>query len=116
MMEEDQELRIKAESGDPEAQFRYAQALQYGLGIPMDDDASLKWFHAAAQQGLDRARFSLGEIYKEGRIVPQDLVQAYNLYKAVAEGGGELAAAGQEGCSEIRPYLNVDQSAEVDKA
>jgi TPR repeat protein len=110
------ELRSQAETGDPEAQFRYAQALQYGLGIPMDDDLSLEWYRAAAEQGFDRARFSLAEICKEGRITPQDLVQAYLWYQMVAESGGDLAAAGLEGCEEVAPYLSAEQLAEVKKA
>ncbi|MBT4018889.1 MAG: sel1 repeat family protein [Alphaproteobacteria bacterium] len=103
------DLQAQAEAGDAEAQFRYAQALQYGLGIPMDDDLSMQWYKASAKQGFERARFSLGEICKEGRIIPQDLMQAYVWYRTVADGGGELAAAGQEGCEEVLPYLTPEQ-------
>jgi TPR repeat protein len=103
------DLQTEAEAGDAEAQFRYAQALQYGLGIPMDDDLSMQWYKASAEQGFERACFSLGEICKEGRIIPQDLMQAYIWYRSVADGGGELAAAGVEGCEEVLPYLTPEQ-------
>jgi TPR repeat protein len=102
-----------ARSGDAEAQFRYGQSLQYGLGVPMDDDQSLTWYQAAADQGFERARFSLGEICKEGRITPQDLVQAYTWYLLVADGGGELVAAARESCEEVAPYLTADQISEA---
>ena len=107
------DLQAQAEAGDAEAQFRYAQALQYGLGIPMDDDLSMQWYKASAKQGFERARFSLGEICKEGRIIPQDLMQAYVWYRTVADGGGELAAAGQEGCEEVLPYLTPEQASQA---
>jgi TPR repeat protein len=109
------DLQARAEAGDAEAQFRYGQALQYGLGVPMDDDMSLSWYQAAAAQGFDRARFSLGEIYKEGRITPQDLVQAWAWHKVVAENQGELQSAARESCSELAPYMTDDQMAEAER-
>ena len=109
------ELRSRAEAGDAEAQFRYGQALQYGLGVSMDDDLSLSWYQAAAAQGFDRARFSLGEIYKEGRIIPQDLVQAWAWHKVVAEGQGELQSAARESCRELAPYMTTEQMVEAEQ-
>ena len=108
-MDNGSDVKSQAETGDAEAQFRYAQALQYGLGVPMDDDLSLHWYHASAAQGFNRARFSLGEILKEGRITPQDLVQSYAWYQAVADAGDELSSAGKQGCEEVAAYLTPEQ-------
>ena len=113
MSAEVEELRKKAEAGDAESQYRYAQTLQYGLGVPMDDDQSLQWYRASADQGFERARFSLGEICKEGRITPQDLVQACAWYLAVVDSAGDLAAAGQEGCDEVTACMTPEQITEA---
>ena len=108
-MDDGSDMKSQAETGDAEAQFRYAQALQYGLGVPMDDDLSLRWYHASANQGFNRARFSLGEILKEDRITPQDLVHSYAWYQVVADAGDELAAAGKQGCEEVAACLTPEQ-------
>ena len=104
-----EELAELAESGDAEAQFKLAQVLNYGLGTAIDEEAAIGWYQRSANQRFERAQFTLGEISKEGRITPQDLVQAHVWYSLVAIAGGALSAAGVEGCAEIEPYMKPEQ-------
>jgi TPR repeat protein len=106
-------LARQAESGDAEAQFKLAQVYNYGLGAPIDDEAAIGWYRRSAEQKFERAQFTLGEICKQGRITPQDLVQSHVWYSLVAGAGGALAPAGAEGCAEIEPYMSADQIAEA---
>jgi len=108
-----EELIEIAEAGDAEAQFKLAQVLNYGLGTAIDEAAAIAWYRRAADQQFERAQFTLGEICKEGRITPQDLVQSYGWYAMVAAAGGALAAAGNEGCVEIEPYMSPEQIVEA---
>jgi len=104
-----EELTGPAQSGDAEAQFKLAQVLNYGLGTAIDEDAAINWYQRSADQHFERAQFTLGEICREGRITPQDLVQAHVWYSLVARAGGDLSAAGIEGRSEIEPYMTAEQ-------
>jgi len=75
----------------------------------MDEDGALELYRKSASQGYERAQFTLGEICKEGRITPQDLVQAYMWFALVAETGNALVAAAQEACSVIEPFMTPEQ-------
>jgi len=107
------ELKGRAEGGEAEAQFKLGQVFNYGLGTAIDEAAAIEWYHRAADQRFEHAMFTLGEICKEGRITPQDLVQSHVWYALVVAAGGVLAAAGGEGCVEIEPYMSPEQIAEA---
>ena len=106
-------LRMRADAGDPEAQFQLAQALQLGLGIPIDESEALSLYHSAAAMGYERAQFVLGEICMEGRITPQDLVRSYMWFSRVLDGGGELSPAAANSCQELASYLSPEQLSEA---
>ncbi len=108
-----EELIELADAGDAEAQFKLGQVLNYGLGTAIDEEAAIAWYRRAADQQFERAQFTLGEICKEGRITPQDLVQSHVWYSLVSAASGALAAAGIEGCAEIEPYMSAEQIAEA---
>ena len=73
--EHEEELRIHeaAEQGNVKE--------QYGLGIiyhsRQDYSKALRWWCKAAEQGYTEALISIGSMYKEGRGVVQDYVQAH---------------------------------------
>lgn len=106
-------LQTKSAAGDPEAQFQLAQILQHGLGVPMDEVVALDLYRAAAGQGYERAQYALGEIYMEGRITPQDLVQAHVWFSTVRDGGGTLFNAAENSCEYLRTFMSTEQIAEA---
>tara|TARA_A100001037_G_scaffold305167_1_gene344305 strand:+ start:9350 stop:9736 length:387 start_codon:yes stop_codon:yes gene_type:complete len=108
-----EDLEKKSALGDPEAQFQLAQVLQHGLGVRMDEDAALELYHAAAEQGYERAQYALGEIYMEGRITPQDLIQSYVWFSKVRRGGNSLSKAAAESCEYLDPHMTPEQRAEA---
>ena len=76
-----------AEKGDPGAQNGIAVLYFYGLGIPEDNIAAVKWFRRAAEQGLAKAQNNLGIAYDSGVGVPEDKVEAIKWYRLAAEQG-----------------------------
>lgn len=107
------ELERRSQAGEAEAQFQLAQILQHGLGVPMDEDGALRLYHDAAGQGYERAQYALGEIYMEGRITPQDLVQAFMWFSRIERNGGPLAEAAANSCEYLGPFMSAEQRAEA---
>ena len=107
------EYQEQAEQGQAEAQFQLGQVLFHGLGVSIDEDAALIWFHKAADQGYVRARYILGEIYKEGRVTPQDLVQSHMWFSLVARSDDDLATAARGNCELLEEYLTPEQLADA---
>jgi TPR repeat protein len=83
-------LRLKAERGDPDAEYKLGLAYDVGVGAPQDLAQAAAWYERAAEQGHAGAQFSLGLMYSNGRGVPQDLVRAHmwlNLAAAASQAG-----------------------------
>ena len=85
------QLRQMAEKGDPEAEN--ALGVRYFLGdvkngIPQDEKAAFHWFSSAAEHGSLKAQSKLGFLYRQGRVVPQDLNKAY-FWALLASGRGD---------------------------
>ena len=74
-------LRITAELGYVDAQFRLAQGYSYGLGVERNDAKSVKWYRKAAEQGFAEAQFNLGVCYASGRGVRPDYTEACKWYR-----------------------------------
>ncbi len=109
----DDDLEARAREGDAESQFRLGQMLLHGLGVAFDEAAGLEWYHRSAAQGYERAQFALGEVYKEGRVTPQDLVQGSMWLSLVMQAGGQLAQAARESHDHLAPYLTPEQGEEA---
>ena len=58
-----------------------------GRGVPEDDREAMKWFRAAAEQGIAAAQLNLGVMYANGKGVPEDDREAVKWYRAGAEQG-----------------------------
>ncbi|GAB2923759.1 hypothetical protein GCM10027093_73890 [Paraburkholderia jirisanensis] len=62
-----------AQAGDALAQAKVAGYYYYGTGgVTKDYAAAASWMRKSAEQGNDRAQFSLSTMYKEGVGVPKD--------------------------------------------
>ena len=90
--------RKAAEQGDINAEFKlgamYATLYEAGKGVVRDYGESIKWYHKAvdqyrkaADQGVAVAQCSLGQIYRQGEIVPQDYSEAAKWYRKAADQG-----------------------------
>lgn len=70
-------LLLRAEQGDPRAQYRLAYMYWVGRGLPKNDIFAAGWALRAAMQGEPRAQYMLGLLYDRGHGVPQNYVAAY---------------------------------------
>jgi len=84
------EVRKRAEIGDPYEQVALATRYATGDGLPQDYNLALRWFLKAAEQGHVSAQDTLGAYYWLGRGAPKDITKAY-FWSVLAR------AAGKEG-------------------
>ncbi len=70
-----------AQAGNPEAQTNVGEIYERGLGTEPNYETAALWYKKAADQGYSRALFNLGTLYEQGQGVPQDKLQALNLYR-----------------------------------
>ena len=70
------ELRARAEEGEPEAQVQLGFVYMSGRGVPQDDTEAARWFRLAAEQGDAEGQFHLALAHFNGRGVPQDDTEA----------------------------------------
>jgi hypothetical protein len=82
-----QELRKRAEAGDPQAQFELGRACEEGTGASQDDALAMEWFRKAAEHGSAQAQNSLGVMYAQGRGVQRDKEEAVRWYRKAAKQG-----------------------------
>ena len=82
-----QQLLEKAESGDPVAQFRVANAYDSGSGAPRNGTQAMRWYKAAAEQGYAEAQNSVGS----GLQAEKNFVEARPWYEKAAAQNHALA-------------------------
>ncbi len=71
-------LRERATNGDADAQFTLGKNYEAGRGgLKKDLEQAGNWYRLAADQGDPFAQASLGLLYRFGKGVQRDLVQAY---------------------------------------
>ncbi len=87
----DQEIAIKAEKGDVNAQYQLALSLLTGLGLPKDLPQAYRWMLKAAQGGQIRAQLALASMYRHGEGVTASLTDAAYWYQHAAQAGDEEA-------------------------
>jgi hypothetical protein len=83
--------QVAAEQSDPEAsaaaEFDLGVSYHRGIGVLKDDKEAIRRFRSAAEQAYPEGQAALGELYEEGRGVPQDYVQAYMWFNLAAVSG-----------------------------
>jgi GAF domain-containing protein len=72
-----QEIRKRADRGDPDAQYALGVLYHNGEGVLRDDAQAVQWYLRSANQGYVPAQSALGAYYEAGRGVPQDFSKAY---------------------------------------
>ena len=93
-------LRERAENGDPEAQFNLGKNYEAGRGgLKKDYAEAERWYLRAAEQGDPFAQASVAILFRFGKGVAPDYVQAYRwLYLAASRTTG----SDQESILELR--------------
>lgn len=87
-------FRIRAERGDPEAQFKLGSFYSKGRGVPTDFVAAVRWYRKSAEQGYTKAEYNLSTMYREGKGVPQDNAEAERWCRKAADNGEAKAQDG----------------------
>ncbi|HEY3645851.1 MAG TPA: energy transducer TonB, partial [Gammaproteobacteria bacterium] len=78
------EMKAKAEAGDPAAERELARRYLWGQGVKADAAESAKWLELAAQGGDTTAQLELGKFYTRGTGVAKDPVRAHQLFLQAA--------------------------------
>jgi hypothetical protein len=78
---------VAAEAGNAWAQFRLAQLLNTGAGVPRDRARALRLTLAAAESGHARAAHNAGTLYLSGQGVPRDAGEGLRWLTVAAENG-----------------------------
>jgi uncharacterized protein len=58
---------------DPDAQYELARLYVDGKGVAKDPEEAMRWFVAAAEQGLPRAQAAFGAMLVKGQGAPKDV-------------------------------------------
>ena len=113
--------RLRAETGNPEAQYAYGMMLaQGGTGEATDIAESVKWLEKAAEQGHARAQYELALALKLGRGTLQDYSAAGKWFRTAARSGhvgaqyhmGRLHRIGEGGSLDlVRAYAWFNRAA-----
>jgi TPR repeat protein len=82
-----EDLKQRAESGDPAAQWQLGSLYDTGRGVPRDGAETEKWYRRAAESGYAKAQNSLGSGYQADHRYSEALVW----YQKAAHQGEPLA-------------------------
>ena len=86
------ELRLKARSGDAAAQLALADEYLFGKNRPVNPVLAAYWYRQAAEQGDPTGEYNLGCCYEHGWGVEKCRHEALILYSRAAERGLPAAA------------------------
>jgi uncharacterized protein len=81
----DSQLRLKAEQGDPVAQYKLAAAYEHGEGVPKSLADAVSWYRKSAQQGYAPAQNDLGSVYQFGVGVQRNYAEALKWYQKAVD-------------------------------
>ena len=86
-----QMLQKYAEEGTAQSQSKLAYLYDRGMGVEMNVESALKWYHAAAKQDDPTALNNLGLMYLARKGVQNDPNEALRYFKLAAEKGSSGA-------------------------
>jgi len=84
-------LRLLADEGNADAQYRLARMYESGEGVPKNPAAARAWYRKAAEQGRADAQQLMGFIYDDGMGVPQDHEAAVSWFRRAADQGDSVS-------------------------
>ena len=80
-----QEICLKAQKGDPVAQYNLGAAYLNGNGVEKDYAEAVKWYRKAAKQNYAQAQYSLGVCYYDGEGGEKDYSEAVKWVRKAAD-------------------------------
>ena len=81
-----EEIKNKAEKGDPSSQCIVGEAFYFGFnGFPINKNEAVKWYRRAAEQGIAEAEYNLANCYHNGEGVKTNEVEARKWWRQAAE-------------------------------
>ena len=87
-----EEVKVKADAGNPEAMATYGAALATGaFGLKQSQSESIRWFKMAAEKGSSDGASGLGWAYFNGEGIEQDYKEAAKWFLIAAEKGNPVA-------------------------
>lgn len=81
-----QEL-VKAEQGDPKAQYAIGQMYEKGRGTDKDSRLAFSWYSKSSQKGYAKAEYKLGMAYLSGKGIRKNSRKAYEWLKKSSDKG-----------------------------
>jgi TonB family protein len=91
LLSDPDELRVKADRGDANAEYELGLLYALGKGVPKDYVEAARLMRKAAEQDLPPAQFSLGTMYANGQGVTRDDAEAAEWYQKAAKAGDAAA-------------------------
>lgn len=84
-----QNLELKARSGNVSAMFKLAEEYYKGIGRIQDTKQAFIWYKQAADKGNLEADYMVAYLYEQGKGCSQNYTNAFNYYMKAAERGHE---------------------------
>jgi len=109
-----QQLKSEAEAESIVAQGFLGIAYLYGLDLPKDYAAAIRWLTPAAERGASRPTFHLGRLHEEGWGVPVDYERAGHFYQRAADRDEWLAYVHLARLYRYGRGTSVDEQAALD--
>ncbi|MBO5792324.1 MAG: SEL1-like repeat protein [Lentisphaeria bacterium] len=78
-------LEIAARSGNPEAEFLFADALEFGRGTPANQKKAFEFYSRSAKSSFPAALVRMGDFCLEGTFLPHDPQKAVKYFQKAAE-------------------------------
>jgi len=91
-------IRIVAEKGDADAQYRLGICYEHAKGVAQNLNEAVKWYRKAADQESPVGQYLVGHCYDEGKGVPQDFHEAVKWYRLAADNGNAIAQLNLGNC------------------
>lgn len=110
------QVRERAQDGDPVAQFALGERFARGEGVDQDSARAAEWFRKAAEQGDAGAQLFLGNLYSSGDGVAEDAAEAVRWYMAAAEQGVDGSAAAAQFLLGVAYYNGNGVEKDVEEA
>ncbi|WP_193771381.1 tetratricopeptide repeat protein [Candidatus Magnetaquicoccus inordinatus] len=86
-----EQLRIRAEAQEREAQYRLGERYFEGKGVAIDYAEAMYWWRRAAEQQDPRAQNGVGTLYDNGKGVKKDYREAARWFRLAANQGHLMA-------------------------
>ena len=106
-------LTPAGEAGNPMAAYLLSRIYHYGPGVPVDQEAALRWARSAAERGIAGGQFEAAVLLGRRRADAAAWVEAYTWFLLAARQGHPAARANLE---TLGKRLNVREIEEAEGA